>query len=60
MLIEERADIEAKDDEGRTPLHLAAEKGHEAVAQLLVDKHANIEAMDIDGRTPLHCAAGSE
>ena len=42
---------------GRTPLHLAAERGHGQVADLLVRGGANLEAKDDNGRTPLHLAA---
>ena len=31
-----KADMEAKQKDGWTPLHLASEKGHDKVAQLLV------------------------
>jgi ankyrin repeat protein len=43
-----------KDSYSRTPLSWAAEKGHQAVVQLLLEKGADIEAKDIKyGRTPL-------
>ncbi|KAH8889895.1 hypothetical protein GQ53DRAFT_651324, partial [Thozetella sp. PMI_491] len=51
------ADIEAADKrDGRTPLLLAAENGHEAVVRLLLDSGASIEVKD-NGRTPLLLAA---
>ncbi|GAB1318061.1 Ankyrin repeat and FYVE domain-containing protein 1 [Madurella fahalii] len=34
-LLDNDADVEAKDNEGLTPLHIAAEKGHKAVVRLL-------------------------
>jgi Ankyrin repeats (3 copies)/Ankyrin repeat len=47
-----------EDSYGRTPLSYAAEKGHEAVVELLVEKGAELEAKDKDyGRTPLSWAA---
>jgi len=44
----------AGDYDLRTPLHLAAARGHLAVAQLLVEKGAAVNAVDRFGRTPLH------
>ena len=38
------------------PLHIAAEKGHLQVAQLLVRSGAEINAIDLNGDTPLHFA----
>ena len=54
----ERADVEAKDQGGRSPLSWAAEKGHEAIVRQLLDRGADTEAKDdIHGRTPLSWAA---
>jgi ankyrin repeat protein len=41
----------------KTPLHCAAEEGHEATVKLLLEKGADIEAKDHDHQAPLHCAA---
>lgn len=58
-LIEQGADIEAKTDNGSTPLHWAAASGHTDVANLLLEKGADIEAKDRGGWTPLHWAAAN-
>ncbi|KAF9770490.1 hypothetical protein IL306_011970, partial [Fusarium sp. DS 682] len=38
--------VDARDDSGRTPLSLAAERGHEAVVRLLLEKGAVIDSKD--------------
>ena len=56
LLLEKGAEIEAKDNYGRTPLSWAAENGHEATVKLLLEKGAEIEAKDNYGRMPLSWA----
>ena len=50
-------DVNAKGDEGLTPLHYAVARGHKEVAELLITKGADVNAKDDDGWTPLHDAA---
>jgi ankyrin repeat protein len=50
-------DIEREDDVGRTPLHIAADAGHDDVVQLLLKANANIEARTFSGQTALNYAA---
>ena len=40
LLLEKGADVESKDDDGRTPLLLAAGEGYEAVMKLLLKNGA--------------------
>ncbi|KFZ15517.1 hypothetical protein V502_05563 [Pseudogymnoascus sp. VKM F-4520 (FW-2644)] len=47
-------DVNARDWEGKTPLHLAAAEGHIAAIRLLFENGANINAQDELGCTPLH------
>ncbi len=52
-------DVNAKDKDGRTPLHFATGKGHKEIAELLIASGADVNAKDLPGkgRTPLHSAA---
>ena len=53
------ADIKARDGNGETPLHWAAESNkNPAVITALLAAGADIEARGARGRTPLHLAAG--
>jgi ankyrin repeat protein len=40
-----------------TPLHLAAEKGHKDIVELLLAKGADVNARNFTGKTPLQVAA---
>ena len=52
------ADIDAKNNRGRTPLLYAAKYGREAVVKLLIKRdNVNIDSKDKDDRTPLSYAA---
>jgi ankyrin repeat protein len=51
------ADVNAKVEEGWTPLHLAAENGHKEIIELLIAKGADVNAKGRWGSTPLLLAA---
>ena len=56
-LLKNEYDLDSKDNNGRTPLSWAAEKGHETVVKQLLEKGAKLESKDNNGRTPLLLAA---
>lgn len=55
--------VNARDENGRTPLHLAAAEGHKEIAWILVNNGVNngarLDEKDIDGFTPLELAEQS-
>ena len=50
-------DVNAKEENGVTPLHQAAFYGQKEVVELLIAKGADVNAKEGDGWTPLHFAA---
>lgn len=46
--------IDAKNQDGQTAVHLACCYSNEAILQKLIDSGANINSRDKDGNTPLH------
>ena len=58
LLLDKKADIEAKNKYQETPLHRAAQYGRRDIVDLLLEKNADIEAKDgFLQKTPLHLAA---
>ena len=52
------ADVDFRNQQGFTPLHVAAQKGHNKVAELLIAKGANVNTSGrLIGTTPLDSAA---
>ena len=56
LIISNGADVNAKADDGMTPYHIAAVKGHKEIAELLFAKGSDVNAMDEGGKTPLDWA----
>jgi len=58
LLLQNGAEVNARNRFNATPLHLAASQGRAKLCALLIDKGADLNAKANTGRTPLHCAAG--
>ena len=52
------ADIDARNDKGWTPLHVATRRGRRHAVQELINRGAEVNVRDNEGRTPLALAAG--
>ena len=53
-----RADVNAKDNAGQTPLYEAVRNGRKDIVELLLANNADVNAKDSYGQTPLHMALG--
>jgi ankyrin repeat protein len=53
LVIAKLPDVNTKDNQGKTPLHMA---GSKEMASLLIAKGADVNAKDNQGQTPLHFA----
>lgn len=53
-------DVNMKDEEGRTLLHWACDRGHKELVTVLLQYKADINCQDNEGQTALHYAAACE
>ncbi|PGH09015.1 hypothetical protein AJ79_05810 [Helicocarpus griseus UAMH5409] len=62
LLIDMGADINARGNNGRSPLHVAVwtSGSHKTFVPMLIDLGADLDARAVDGRTPLDYAIGAE
>jgi ankyrin repeat protein len=58
FILANHADVNAKENNGWTPLHYAASTSNQLAAELLLAHHADMEARGNLGETPLFVAAG--
>jgi hypothetical protein len=56
LLLADKADVNAKAENGSTPLHLAAGKGNQDIVELLIANKADVNAVDNEGWSPMHSA----
>lgn len=56
ILLKHEADVNARDDEGCTPLHRAVMDGGSELCEMLLKNKADIAATNLENRTPLHFA----
>ncbi len=57
FLLDHKADLDARDNPGRTPLHTAAIHGQLEIIKTFVARKSEINAKDTQGWTPLHWVA---
>lgn len=50
------ADVNARDESGRTPLMLASAAGHTEIVRLLIERHADVNLKDSAGETAIDIA----
>ena len=58
-LLEEGADINAKDEDGMSALQMASSDGHTDIVNLLLEEGADVNAKNEDGKTALQMASSN-
>ena len=58
-LLDQGADVNAKDTFGRTPTHIAVLMGQSEIVKILVEKGARLDVKDVFGNNTLQCASKS-
>jgi hypothetical protein len=53
QVLQQKADVDARDASDETPLHFAARSNHESICEMLLDAGAEIDAVNVQGMTPL-------
>ncbi len=56
FLIEQGANLDAKDESGNTPLHLASLHRHDEIVDLFIRANADLNTLNLDGASPLALA----
>src|SRR5262249_1593769 len=60
LLAKEPKLVNARDESGQTPLHIASHRGHAGIVKLLLEQGADVNARDRAGTMPLHLADNLE